>query len=136
MLCSVLRDQTFQRNRPPPSTAAYRRTKCRYCCNVIATNATANVVFLVIFLTNMSKIGSSTAAETDEPALMPTMESPSSSSSSDITSNHTQTALTESELIDDVILIVKASIMIMIIVAAIFGNLLVIVSVMRVRKLR
>lgn len=37
---------------------------------------------------------------------------------------------------DTFLLIVKASIMVSIILAAIFGNLLVIVSVMRVRKLR
>ena len=42
----------------------------------------------------------------------------------------------ESEWIDVVILVLKSSIMILIIVAAIFGNLLVIVSVMRHRKLR
>lgn len=40
------------------------------------------------------------------------------------------------EWIDVVVLVLKASIMILIIVAAIFGNLLVIVSVMRNRKLR
>lgn len=40
------------------------------------------------------------------------------------------------EWIDIIITIFKASIMIFIIVAAIFGNLLVIISVMRVRKLR
>lgn len=42
----------------------------------------------------------------------------------------------EGEWYDTTLLVLKASIMIMIIVASIFGNLLVIVSVMRVRKLR
>lgn len=42
----------------------------------------------------------------------------------------------EGEWYDTTLLMLKASIMIMIIVASIFGNLLVIVSVMRVRKLR
>lgn len=42
----------------------------------------------------------------------------------------------ESDWLDMLILILKASIMISIIIAAIFGNLLVIISVMRNRKLR
>lgn len=42
----------------------------------------------------------------------------------------------DSEWINKLILILKSAIMILIIVAAIFGNLLVIISVMRHRKLR
>lgn len=61
------------------------------------------------------------------------------------TTNHTHTMAASASAtskndsgkwIDNVILVIKASIMILIIVAAIFGNLLVIVSVMRHRKLR
>lgn len=54
----------------------------------------------------------------------------SSSNSSNIENSNNE------DWIDVVFLILKASIMIFIIIAAIFGNLLVIVSVMRVRKLR
>jgi hypothetical protein len=56
------------------------------------------------------------------------ISSSSNSSNSDYSENE--------DWIDVTLLILKASIMIFIIIAAIFGNLLVIVSVMRVRKLR
>lgn len=42
----------------------------------------------------------------------------------------------ETDWLDDTLLVLKASVMLFIIIAAIFGNLLVIISVMRVRKLR
>ncbi|XP_055381571.1 octopamine receptor beta-2R isoform X2 [Condylostylus longicornis] len=48
----------------------------------------------------------------------------------------TESITTDSEWIDTAILIIKSIIMVCIIIAAIFGNLLVIISVMRVRKLR
>uniref|UniRef100_A0A1A9WGM8 G-protein coupled receptors family 1 profile domain-containing protein n=1 Tax=Glossina brevipalpis TaxID=37001 RepID=A0A1A9WGM8_9MUSC len=44
--------------------------------------------------------------------------------------------LETSDWLDDALLVLKASVMLFIIIAAIFGNLLVIISVMRVRKLR
>lgn len=48
----------------------------------------------------------------------------------------TDTQIADEDWLDILILIFKASIMISIIVAAVFGNLLVIISVMRNRKLR
>lgn len=55
---------------------------------------------------------------------------------SSTTNGVAETTADEGKWYDVVLLVLKASIMIMIIVASIFGNLLVIVSVMRVRKLR
>lgn len=86
------------------------------------------MLFLLLFSSNMSKIYGSSgppyATNEELPAISSTTIHPENSK------------LNENEWFDVTILVLKASIMILIIVAAIFGNLLVIVSVMRVRKLR
>ncbi len=85
------------------------------------------MLFLLLFSSNMSKIYGS--------SLPPPLDA--TDGELPATTIHPKNLqLSENEWFDVTILVLKASIMILIIVAAIFGNLLVIVSVMRVRKLR
>lgn len=87
------------------------------------------MLFLLLFSSNMSKIYGSS----EPPPYATNGELPVISST---TINPENSQLNKNGWFDVTLLVLKASIMILIIVAAIFGNLLVIVSVMRVRKLR
>lgn len=72
------------------------------------------------------------ATTTASPTTTPTPTTTTSSIQSTVSPN----TVKEQDWIDVLFFVFKASIMISIIIAAVFGNLLVIISVMRNRKLR